>query len=68
MVSPTKTVPLAHSVDEACAALSIGRSRLYELIASGELPSIKLGRRRLISHASLEAFIATLERDTTRAS
>ena len=45
------------TVDEAASALGIGRSLCYELLLRGELPSLKLGRRRLVSVAALERFI-----------
>ncbi|MQF49039.1 helix-turn-helix domain-containing protein [SAR202 cluster bacterium AC-647-N09_OGT_505m] len=44
------------SVDEAMAALSLGRSKLLELTYSGELPSIKVGRRRLFPVDGLTAW------------
>ncbi len=37
--------------------LSIGRTKLHALIASGELPMWKLGGERRITRAELEAFI-----------
>ena len=37
--------PLLLSVEEVCKALSIGRLHAYALIASGEIPSIKIGNR-----------------------
>lgn len=45
---------------DAARKLGIGRTLLYELIASGRLPSIKLGRRRLIATASLDNFVEHL--------
>jgi excisionase family DNA binding protein len=38
----------------------IGRTKWYELIGSGELPSVRLGRRRLVRHAELDRFIERL--------
>lgn len=46
-VRPTLTV------EEAGELLGIGRSLAYEKAASGELPSIRLGRRLVIPTASL---------------
>ena len=46
------------SVPAAARLLSIGRNAAYDLIAAGTLPSIKLGRRRLVSVIALEAWIA----------
>lgn len=45
------------SIEEAAHRLSIGRSLCYGLVLGGELPSLKLGRRRLVSVAALERFI-----------
>lgn len=45
-------------VESAAGALSIGRSALYSLIGSGELRSIRVGRRRLIPAASIAEYIA----------
>jgi excisionase family DNA binding protein len=47
--------PLWISPKEASRLSSIGRTRLFELLADGTLVSIKIGRKRLISYASLEA-------------
>ena len=44
---------------EQCAEmLGIGRTFVYELIATGRLESLKLNRRRLVPRAALDAFIA----------
>lgn len=45
---------------EACRALSISRTRIYELMASGQLPSVKIGRSRRIPVAALASFIAAI--------
>jgi len=47
-------------VEEAAMALRISRSRLFQLVASGELLSVKLGRRRLFRRTDLEAFASSL--------
>jgi excisionase family DNA binding protein len=48
---------LAYSIEDAAAALSIGRTKLYELINAGELKPVKIGRRTLIMHSALEALL-----------
>jgi excisionase family DNA binding protein len=48
---------LAVSVEEAAAMLSVGRTTLYAAISTGELPSLKIGRRRLIRIQTLESWI-----------
>jgi excisionase family DNA binding protein len=54
------TEKLFYKIGEASRVLSMGRTRLYQFIASGELPSIKLGTSRLIAVADLEAFAVRL--------
>ena len=50
---------------EVMEVLGIGRSLTYELIASGELPSIRLGRRCVrVSNVALDEWIR--ERGTGR--
>jgi excisionase family DNA binding protein len=48
------------SIPEACSRTGIGRSFLYERLATGSIRSVKAGRRRLIDAASLEAWAASL--------
>lgn len=48
--------------EEAAELLSATRTRVYQLIACGELHSVKLGRLRRISRTALEAFVEKLER------
>ncbi|PSC05982.1 DNA-binding protein [Alsobacter soli] len=38
----------AISVKEVCRMLSLGPTKVNELLKSGELPSVKIGRRRLV--------------------
>lgn len=49
--------PLAVAPAEAARLSGLGRTRLYEAITSGELPSLKIGARRLIKLADLEAWL-----------
>ena len=44
-------------IQEATAILRIGRTTLYRRIAAGDLPTVKIGSRRLFRRADLEAFI-----------
>jgi len=46
---------------EAAAHLSIGRSKVYELMRLGQLRSVKIGALRRIPQAALADFIAALE-------
>jgi len=51
---------LAVSPAEAARMAGIGRTKLYEILAANELVSIKLGSRRLIRVADLEAWLQSL--------
>ena len=53
----TITEPLAYSVDDACRVSSLGKTKLYELLNEGRLQVSKVGKRTLISAASLRALI-----------
>lgn len=57
MPSSTFHEPLAYSIKDACHATSLGRTRLYELINGGEIEVIKIGRRTLVTAASLRRLI-----------
>jgi excisionase family DNA binding protein len=46
------------TIPAAMHRLSISRSSLYELMALGEIASIKLGRSRRVPSASIDAFVA----------
>lgn len=46
---------IALSIADVCRALSIGRTTAYELINGGELETLKLGRRTLVTVRSVEA-------------
>lgn len=54
---------IAYRVDEAVKASGLGRSFLYERIASGELKSIKVGGRRLILRTELLNFLTGVNKE-----
>lgn len=54
------TQPLVYTVAEAADALRIGRSKLYELLASGEIESIHIGRSRKIPATALSDYVNRL--------
>lgn len=49
--------PLTVRIREACRLTGIGRSKLYELIAAGEIEILKVGTITLIPMAALERFL-----------
>jgi excisionase family DNA binding protein len=46
------------AIPVAAERLCVSRSKLYELIASGELPTVRIGRARRIAVRDLQAFVA----------
>lgn len=63
--SPTRHSAIAVSPTRAASLAGIGRTKLYEAIASGALPSFKIGTRRLIRVSALEAWLTSLEGQAT---
>ncbi len=49
--------PMVVGVGDAMKMLSIGRTKLYDLINTGELKTVRIGSRTLIKVADIEAFI-----------
>ena len=49
---------LVMSVEAAAKALHISRNLAYEAARDGRLPSIRIGRRLLVSRRALEALLA----------
>ncbi|MFL0276985.1 helix-turn-helix domain-containing protein [Mycobacterium sp. SMC-19] len=45
------------TVEAVMQRLSIGRSMVFDLIRSGELRSVKVGRRRLVSETAINDYI-----------
>ena len=50
---------LTLSVEEAARVLGIGRGLAYELVRTGQIPVIRLGRRMVVPRAQLEAMLAS---------
>ncbi len=55
---PAEIAPLTVRIPTAVRMTGIGRSKLYELIAAGEIEIVKIGSVTLIPVASLQALIA----------
>lgn len=52
--------PLLHKPDDAARILGIGRTKLFELVAGGEIESVQIGTARRIPHRSLEDYVERL--------
>ncbi len=56
---PTRQIdPLLVRVEEAARILSLSRSTIYQMLESGELPSVRRGAARRIPVAALHDWIA----------
>lgn len=54
----TDTSPKTLTIEEAAKALRISRSSAYEAARSGELPTIRIGKRLLVPVVALERLLA----------
>lgn len=51
--------PLTVRISTAVRITGLSRSRIYELIQSGDLDTVKVGRATLVQYASLKALTAS---------
>lgn len=49
--------PICVRVNEAARMIGVGRTKLYELIAAGEIETVKLGKATRITTASLHDLV-----------
>lgn len=54
-------VRLLYRPEEAAAVLGLGRTKVYELMATGALRSVKVGGARRVSATALADFVAELD-------
>jgi excisionase family DNA binding protein len=54
-----KIEPLTVRISTAVRITGLSRSRIYELIQSGDLDTVKVGRATLVQFASLKALTAS---------
>lgn len=53
--------PTLHPIESVMDRLHLGRSKVFDLIATRQLRSVKVGRRRLVSESALCEFIERLD-------
>jgi excisionase family DNA binding protein len=51
---------LLYRVTEVAVFLNVSRSKVYELLASGNLPSVKIDRTRLVRGSDLRDYVKSL--------
>src|SRR4051794_38611707 len=56
--------PEASSIAQSAFMAGVSRTKLYEALADGSLPSLKIGRRRLVRRDALKAWLAGLEQQS----
>ena len=58
----------AYTVEQVAEILHVGRDKVYFLIRTGQLRSIKIGKLRRITDQHLAEFVASLEDAVDRSS
>jgi len=59
---------LVYDVNELISLLGISRSSAYEAVRSGQIPSLRIGRRIVIPKTALDAWLANGANTTDRES
>lgn len=54
------TKPLLYKPEAAAEAIGVGRSKLFELIAAGQIETVQIGRSRRVPAQALEDYVARL--------
>jgi len=49
--------PIAYSVDDAARVVGVGPATVWKWLQEKQLPAIRIGRRTIIKHDDLEAFV-----------
>lgn len=66
MNSENRANPISVGVEDGARLIGVARSAMYDYIGRGEIPTFKLGRRRLILFKSLEAFVSRQAQENSR--
>jgi excisionase family DNA binding protein len=61
--SAGRPVKQLYSAEEAAEFLGIGRTFLFRLLATGQIESFKIGRKRKITRDALDAYVQRLLRE-----
>ncbi len=65
-VSRERVLPsekLLFTVDQACAALCMGRTRFYEEVREKRLRVVKSGKRTLVTREEIHSYVSRLRGD-----
>lgn len=61
--SPPAIYPLTYSLAEAAAVLGVGETLMRELVRTGRVPMLRLGRRVLVRRSTLERLLEEAEQE-----
>ena len=64
--NPSRDELLLYAIPEAATALRISRTKLYELLDSGDVESVHIGRSRKIPAEALRIYIDSLRARNSR--
>ena len=64
----TSTRPFLLTPEQAAATLAIGRTKVFELLRSGELESVRIGSSRRIPREAVQEYVYQLRRAAATAS
>jgi len=56
-MEPNRSYPLTFTVTEMATLLGISRASAYQLVRTGELPALRLGRRLVVPRVALERLL-----------
>jgi len=66
-IKPQTARRLLYSVEEAANLLGIGRTFMFQLVATGEIDSFKVGKHRKIPNGALDMYIKRLREEQAAA-
>lgn len=52
---------LSLSIEEVQEISGLGKTKIYQLLKTGEIPAKKIGKRTLVLRSDLEAFLSGLQ-------
>lgn len=55
---------LLYSMKDGQVITSLGRTKFLELVRDGEIPTVRVGRRRMVTAQALRTFVDSLAEET----
>jgi excisionase family DNA binding protein len=60
MIAPLSPDPICVKISDAARMIGVGRTKLYELIATNQIEVVKFGKSTRVTTASLHALVTRL--------